>query len=254
MSPQSNSGAGRVACRLLSGHQPVYLPGIIFFNKIANSDLFMFGGHCQFAKKSWHSRNRIRIRDEEHWLTVPVKTAGHFDQAINDTEVSGDQWKRKQIGSIRQAYQRRPFFGQYFPELEAILLSAHPSLGELNIALIKKFLDWLQISTPIVDSRDYDIRGNKTSMLISMCRAVGADAYLSSEGSRVYVDEKQMAEVGIQHCWQVFTHPSYDQGASFMPDLSIVDLLFNVGPAARELVLQSGRVQPGEFTPARARL
>ena len=43
---------------ILSGHQPVYLPGIQLFNKIALSDKFMFVGHCAFEDGSWHNRNR----------------------------------------------------------------------------------------------------------------------------------------------------------------------------------------------------
>jgi hypothetical protein len=232
---------------VLSGHQPVYLPGIMVFNKIALSDVFMFVGHCQYLKKSWHSRNRIRLGNQELWLSIPVKTAGRFDQAINDTLPANDFWKRKHLGSIRQAYQKSPFFQNYYPELEGLLHSHDGSLGDLNISLIKMFLRWLSITTPIVDSRDYCIRGNATGMLISMCEAIGADRYLSNEGSRVYVDELQMAEAGIQHCWQVFEHPVYPQGADFMPNLSIIDLFFNVGPEAREVVMGCGRIEPGKY-------
>ena len=45
---------------ILSGHQPVYLPGIVVLTKIALSDACMLVGHCQFQNKSWHSRNYIR--------------------------------------------------------------------------------------------------------------------------------------------------------------------------------------------------
>src|SRR5512141_290320 len=104
---------------LLSGHQPVYLPGIILFNKIALSDAFMFVGHCQYVKKSWHSRNRIRLGDRELWLSLPVRTAGAFDQPINETFLLDGNWKRKHLGSIRQAYGKMPFFDMYFPGLQA---------------------------------------------------------------------------------------------------------------------------------------
>ena len=231
---------------LLSGHQPVYLPGIILFNKIALSDLFMFVGHCQYVKKSWHSRNRIGLSNRELWLSVPVKTAGLFDQSINDTYTVNDTWKRKHLGSIRQAYCRAPFYDLYYPALESRLLSHDGSLSDLNISLIRLMLDWLGIATPILDSRDYKIEGNKTAMLISMCQAVGATGYLSNEGSRSYVDEKQMAEAGIEHYWQAFQHPTYPHSSGFIPNLSVVDLLFNVGPGAREVVLGCGKVAPGE--------
>ena len=239
------AAAGRPSV-LLSGHQPVYLPGIILFNKIALSDLFMFVGHCQYVKKSWHARNRIRLADHELWLSVPVMTAGHFDQSINQTRVVNNEiWKRKHLGSIGQAYRRAPYFQPYYAELEATLLAHHDSLGDLDVSLIRMILRWLGIQTPILDSRNYEIQGNKTDMLISMCHAAGADRYLSNEGSRVYVDERQMEEAGIIHCWQIFEHPVYTQGESFMPNLSVIDLIFNTGPAAGEIVRSSGHVVPG---------
>lgn len=225
---------------ILSGHQPVYLPGIILFNKIYLSDAFMFVGHCQYVKKSWHARNRIRLNQHELWLSVPVKTAGHLEQAINNTFPASQFWKRKHLGSIRQAYGKMPFFNLYYPQLEAQLISHSSSLSDLNISLIKTILWWLQIPTPILDSRDYAISGNKTEMLISMCEAVGATHYLSNEGSRSYVDEKKIAGSGFEHCWQSFQHPVYSQPGVFMPNLSIIDLLFNVGPAAGDIVRACG--------------
>jgi hypothetical protein len=234
---------------ILSGHQPVYLPGIILFSKIALSDAFMFVGHCQYTQKSWQTRNRIRLGEVEHWLSVPVKKSGRFGQSINDTEILDEYWKRKHLGSIRQAYAKLPYFDRYYSELEALILKGSGSLGNLDIAIIRKIVDWLEIPTRILDSRDYPIAGNKTDMLISMCEAAGADHYLSNEGSRDYVDEKGMADVGIQHCWQIFEHPVYDQSHTFMPNLSVIDLLFNVGPAAREIVRDCGRIETGNYCP-----
>jgi hypothetical protein len=234
---------------LLSGHQPVYLPGIIFFNKVALSDIFMFVGHCQLTRKSWHSRNRIRLGDRELWLSIPIKTAGQYGQAINDAEFVDVSWKRKHLGSIRQAYLKAPFYDCYYPKLERMLLQPWENLGDLNIAFIRLIASWLEIDTPLVDGRAYTITGEKTEMLISMCRAVNADRYLSNEGSIVYVDEERLADCGIQHCWQKFEHPSYDQGGVFMPNMSVIDLLFRSGPGAGDLVRNCGRVSPGAFAP-----
>lgn len=238
---------------ILSGHQPVYLPGIILFNKIALSDAFIFVGHCQYSQKSWQTRNRIRLAKVEHWLSVPVKKSGRFGQSINDTEILDTHWKKKHLGSIRQAYAKRPYFDQYYPELETLILKGGERLGSLDIAIIRRIVDWLELPTRILDSRDYPVNGNKTDMLISMCEAVGADHYLSNEGSRDYVDEKAMADAGIQHCWQIFEHPVYEQGRSFMENLSVIDLLFNVGPAAREIVRGCGRIEPGSFCPEKGK-
>jgi WbqC-like protein family len=226
---------------LLSGHQPVYLPGIILFNKIVLSDSFMFVGHVQYSNRSWQTRNRIRLNGAEHFLSVPVQK--NFGQSIRDTLLAAEPWPRKHLGSIRQAYLKRPFFQTYFPRLSDILEQPHANLDELNRALIMQFLTWLEIETPILDSRDLAVDGAKTDMLISMCRCAGADAYLSNEGARDYVDEPHMAAQGFAHHWQLFEHPQYDQGAKdFVPHLSIIDLLFNLGPAARDVVRGCGTV------------
>ena len=232
---------------ILSGHQPVYLPGVILFNKIALSDTFMFVGHCQLSNKSWHTRNRIRLGDREFMLSVPVKK--EQGQSINETQILEDGWQKKHLGSIRQAYGKRPFFSEYFPQIEALLCTRWPSLGDMNISIIKSMLDWFDIKTPILDSREYHVTGNKTDMLISMCRAAGASQYLSNEGARDYVDEAAMAEAGILHSWQIFTHPTYNQNAAFMENMSAIDLLFNMGPEAGGLIRECGRIEPGAGRP-----
>ncbi|HMA50114.1 MAG TPA: WbqC family protein [Magnetospirillaceae bacterium] len=230
---------------ILSAHQPVYLPGIILFNKIALSDCFMFLGHAQLVKQSWHMRNRIRQGDSEVFLTIPVKTAGRLGQAIDNTEFADDFWKRKHIETIRQAYRKRPYFDAYFGPIEALLSADWPSLGALNKALIRHFLALLDIRTPILESTDHDPQGHKTELLIEMTKAAGANAFLSNEGARVYVQEEQMRISGVGHHWQIFEHPTYPQGRTpFMPHLSIIDLLFNAGPEAGPIVRASGHVSP----------
>ena len=226
---------------ILSGHQPVYLPGIILFNKMALSDLFIYFGHVQFSPKSWQQRNRIALNGQEHFLAVPVMKADRFGQTIDEVDILNTPWRRKHLGSIRQAYSHRPYFKQYFPALEATLNQQHSGLGALNRALIELIRNWLEITTPVVESHAYpDINGSKTDMLIQMCRAVGAERYLSNEGSRAYVDETEMANQGLQHCWQLFEHPVYEQGQAFMADCSAIDVVFNLGPAAGSLVRQAG--------------
>ena len=55
---------------ILSGHQPVFLPGIILFNKMALSDQFMYVGHVQFSPKSWQQRNRIVLNGRNVSMTL----------------------------------------------------------------------------------------------------------------------------------------------------------------------------------------
>jgi hypothetical protein len=233
---------------ILSGHQPCYLPGIQLINKIMLSDAFMHVGHCQYQKQSWHSHNFIRTGE----LIVPVHAT--LGQSIDDVEIDySKNWQRKHIRNIEAAYRGFQYFDDYFPTLEQIInFDCWRTLGELNKALLDYILEEIGIKTPILDSSDYQIEGAKTDMLISMCKAVGADEYLSNEGSRwregddgyiTPTEEDRMAAAGIKHRWQKFTHPIYGQNAEVnFGRLSVIDLMFRWGPESAEIIRRAGHV------------
>jgi hypothetical protein len=231
---------------LLSAHQPVYLPGLIIMNKIAQSDIFVLLPHVQFVAHSWQMRNKVRGSNGENFLSVPVKHKGSFGQSIGDVEIASQHWRKKHLKSIFYTYQNRPYFSDYFPTLELILSKDWFNLVDLNKTILSKMLEWFDISTKILDSRDYPAEGKATDMLISLCQTLEADAYLSSPGERSYIDIEAMQNVHINHFWQDFEHPVYDQGGEFIPNLSALDILFNCGPEARSLVNTCGSLTASE--------
>jgi hypothetical protein len=227
---------------ILSAHQPVYLPSVMLFNKIALSDVFIFLSHVQFVGRSWQQRNRIRGGGGETiFLSVPVIKKGRRFQSIGETEIAQDEaWQKKHLAGIVQAYRKRPYFDRYFPRIEALLNQPWARLCDLDIALIRELAACLEIATPLLDSRDLHPEGQANAMLISLCHEVRADRYVSNVGSSAYIDVAAFAAAGVTHLWQNFRFPVYDQGAPFLDRLSILDLLFNLGPAARELVISAG--------------
>jgi hypothetical protein len=234
---------------LLSGHQPVYLPGIILFNKIAISDAFIFAGHKQNVRHSWHARNKIRVQDKSFTISVPVMRKSRLGQSINEAKLANGDWQLKHLRTMESSYSKRPYFDKYFPKITDLLMRNWRSLGEMDMAIVKTIMEWLEIDTPVYDSRDYSIEGAKTDMAISMCKALDAGSFLFNEGSRVYLEEEKMASNGIQTYWQEFEHPVYDQGRAFIENLSIVDLLFNVGEESCEIVRSCGRAEIGPYRP-----
>jgi hypothetical protein len=226
----------------ICAHQPVYLPSLHLFNKIALCDGLVLLGHCQFVKQSWHIRNQIRSGNDKIFLTVPVLQSNNHGQSLNDTQIAGDQWKRKHLRGIQEGYSKRPFFAQYFPEIEHIILQPHKNLVDLNNGLLLKFLEWLELETQIFYSENHVILGKKTDMLIEICKLFEADQYVSNEGSRAYLEEDKFNENGIQHFWQNFDHPTYDQGKDFMSNLSIIDALFNLGSSCTTMIKNAGKL------------
>ena len=227
---------------ITAAHQPVYLPGIIFFNKLALCDAFIFLSDVQLSRgRSWQTRNRIRQGSEAGFLSVPVKRKGRSDQRIYNTIILSDNdWQRRHVASIQHAYGKRPYFSQYFPSLAAIIEQPWSTLADLNIALIRHLAIHFGLSPKWYDSREFELPDGKNERLVALARALGSDTYISNPGSTMYVNESTFAAGGVRHLWQHFEHPVYEQGAPFLTNLSVIDLLFNLGPNAASVIRASG--------------
>lgn len=231
---------------IIAGHQPEYLPYIGLICKAMEADVFVLVDHVQYGKKQFQNRNRIRTRngsDGWSWLTVPVITHGRFDQKIKDVEINNSSdWKKKHIKSIECSYGGTPFFEDYFPFFEEVYSKEWVKLADLNEAIIRVIFKILNVDVKIIKSSDYDINGEKTEMLIDMCKKIGADGYLSGLGAKTlyHIDEEMFKKAGLSHCYCNFKHPVYKQKfLPFVPNMSVIDLLFNCGPESKKIITDS---------------
>ncbi len=225
--------------------QPAYLPWLGYFDLIDQVDVFVLLDSVQFEKQSWQQRNRIKTPTGLQWLTVPVIFNGRFGQRIQEVEIREPDFWRKHLRSIEVNYRRAPFFDRYYPELSD-LLQARTSKGllvELNVAIIRWFCEILGIGAQFLRSSELNQPGRRSELLVNLCRSLAADQYLSPLGSAVYLcdDLQQFSQAGIEVGFQHYQHPEYPQlFAPFVPYASALDLLFNTGAEAME-VIRNGR-------------
>lgn len=229
---------------IVSIMQPTYLPWLGYFDLIDQSDVFVFLDVAQLVKQSWHQRNRIKVGHELRWLTVPVKKSGRRDQSIEETEITcALDFPRCHIGLIQNSYGRAPYFRQYFPALKSILESAGPSLSTLDQRLIRWMTEVLGLSTEFKNSSALAAQGKRSERLVEICEEVGATTLLAPIGSAVYMltEPEVFARHGITVRFQNYEHPEYRQMSQpFLPYASTIDLLFNEGERALDII-RSGR-------------
>jgi hypothetical protein len=231
-------------------HQPEYIPWLGFFDKLARCDTFVIYDDAQYQHGSFHNRNRIRTAQGWEWLTVPI-IHGH-PQYIKNVKISGDNWKTKQLNAIKQNYQKAPYFNQYYPVIEEAITYNHELLIGLNLHLIKAITDLLGIHVKMVRSSEFPSLGKeKNEKLISICKYLGAETYLSGQGGRTYMDEALFWQSQITVHWHSYVHPIYKQRfEGFEPNMSVIDLLFNMGPDAKEIILKGGSVKQNKSSMA----
>jgi WbqC-like protein family len=111
-------------------------------------------------------------------------------------------------------------------------------LFDLNLETTKAVMKWLDIDIPVVKESQLGVAGESTLRLANVCKAMGADTYVSGAGGRNYMDEGVFAERGVKLEFQRYEPEPYPQRfvSEFVPNLSILDMLFNVGPDSRKLV------------------
>ena len=226
-------------------HQPEYIPWIGFFDKLARCDIFVVYDDAQYVHGGFHNRNRIRICEGWRWITIPI--VHNHPQMIKDVQISGKQWRKEHIQIIRQYYEKSPYFKAYFPIIEEAISFNHDLLVGLNLHLLKKIAEALNIKAKIIRSSEFPYHGqDKNEKLISMCKYLGANTYLAGSGSRQYIDEQAFFNSNIKLHWHNYLHPTYrQQFEGFEPNMSIIDLIFSFGPQAKEIILKGGPIENG---------
>lgn len=221
--------------------QSNYIPWRGYFDVIGLVDEFVLYDVVQFTKRDWRNRNRIKTAVGLKWLTIPVMTAGAYHQTIADTRIVDGNWAVKHWRSLSHAYGRAPYFEQYRARLAETYSACGTmtSLSAVNRTLIEYVSNELGLRTKIGDAVDYAVDDDRNGRLLEICRALGASLYLSGPSARGYLDLARFREAGIEIEFMDYSayRPYPQLHGAFEPSVSVLDLLFNVGPEAPSYML-----------------
>ncbi len=230
---------------IVAAHQPAYLPWLGYFDKIARADAFVLLDDVQYEAQNFQNRNRIKLATGAWWLTVPLRRRGR-DERICDKLIADEgeggrhHWRRRSLATLDLNYRRAPYYGRYRDALVEAYHLRWARLVDLDLYLLRRMMEWLDVRRPIFVASTMGLSGQKTDRILSFCQKLGATRYLSgSGGSRGYLDVAKLREAGIEVEWQRFEHPRYPQRhphVGFIPHLSALDALFNCGPAAAGMI------------------
>lgn len=221
---------------ILTAHQACYMPHLAFFAKFAQADLVCILDTVQFGAKAWENRCHIKTAQGPLLLTVPVES-GHLQKTGGNIRIVHNGWARKHCRSIELAYSKAPFFEEYFYELHNIISTGYEYLSTLNTALLGWLMAHYNIKMPMTLASVHHFAGTKSDLVLDMCRKLGAREYIFGSQGRDYADLEAFAAAGIRVRFQDFDARPYAQlHGDFLPRMSAIDALFNLGPAARELL------------------
>ena len=222
-------------------HQPNFFPYPGFFQKVLLSDIYVVLDRAQF-EFDITNRNKI-ITPEGSWsrISVPIKKGQKFFE-IRNVEINNDQpWAEKNWDLICKSYDNSPFFNLYKATLNSVFKKNWNLIFDLNFYTLKKVFEWLDIKTEIIFDSELDVTGKSSEHLLNICKKLGATKYLSGPGGSDYLNEKIFEQNKIKVEYQKYDPIIYPQkyAKSFVPNLSTLDLLFNVGSDSKKLITKS---------------
>lgn len=229
---------------ILGSHQSAYLPWLGYFHKIALSDVFVILDMVQFEDYSFINRNRIKGPQGSILLTVPLKKGGFMDKTIGDMEIDNSQnWKEKHWKNIYFNYKKAPYFNLYAEFLEDTYKREWKKLTDLTNYMTMYFIKQLGINIEVYKQSDIKTENKKQELIMELCKYFSADVCIFGKMGKDYVDEKYFNDNNIQLYFQDYNHPSYKQlWKDFIPNMSIIDLLFNVSPDEALETIMKGNV------------
>jgi len=178
---------------------------IRIFAQYLGKDNIVIEGHEHYQKRSFRNRYDILTANGIFRLSIPLGKGKNNKMPIGEVKLAYDEnWIDMHLQTIRSAYGKSPYFEFYFDEIERIFQKKHTLLFELNMECMSFIFKKLKLTPSITISKSYQ----------------------SSYDNMLDLRNKK---------WEsIQSHTSYSQvwedKYGFTPDLSILDLLFCMGP------------------------
>jgi hypothetical protein len=232
--------------------QPTFLPWAGYFALMDAADSFVLLDDFQFQRKSFHQRNRLFVGGQQvGWITVPVEHThrSEFPLLCELRPVLTSRFRDKLRGLLSHNYGSSEHFTEVAAVVETVIERDWNSLADLNIALIEALASLLGIATVFVRSSPFHTAGARSDRIAALLRKVDATTFLAAAGAEEFLREDRVFPLeDVDTVFQNYTPHPYPQrhGNAFTPYLSVLDMLFQIGPARSREVVRSG---VGDFVP-----
>ncbi|MCZ6913316.1 MAG: WbqC family protein [Rickettsia endosymbiont of Ixodes persulcatus] len=215
-------------------HQPNFFPWLGYFDKIRQSDIFVFLDNVQIQKtgSSWVNRTKLNYLGKEKWFTCPIKRPSGYIR-INEVEFSEKNWKEHLLNVLCSYYKNYTNYKSCYSLLHKLLNEINTeNLAEFNIHIIKSLALQFNYKTIFILQSDLGIKSNATDLLIDICKKVGAASYLCGGGASGYQEDILFKENKINLIYQNFSEKSLTNKKDFIPGLSIIDYYMEYNEAS----------------------
>jgi len=175
--------------KIMTLHQPNFLPWYPFFQKVIQADVFVVLTQCQYQKHGY--QNRFSFDGIWHTMSVLGGSHGSLHENIIDKRYANPLSDWNKIKSNLPQYRYLSLFDG----------AVSDSLVDTNLMFIELICLMLGIDTEKI-VLDFPTSAKGTDRIIELCEHYGCDTYLSGISGSAYLDESVFVEKGIDLLFQ----------------------------------------------------
>lgn len=229
-------------------HQPCFFPWLGLLSKIEKSDILIVMDDVQLSDSAFQHRNQFLTNDGKvKYLTIPFVKQNYMATPFKELKIADASWRMKHNNFIQNNYKKHPFFDQIYSAVRPIFEEKTSYLFDVVLKSMNISMKLCGIHTELILQSQvaYNHEVTKGGLVIELLKAANAKHYLSGRGAEAYQNSEMFESAGITLEYMNFTHPEYPQKNSqeFIPGLSCLDLLFNVGSEKASQLMRSGALQ-----------
>jgi len=199
-----------------------YWPNLHYFWYVLNASSVLIEEHEHYEKQSYRNRCTILSANGPLNLSLPVHRA-HNKSTTGTILLSADTpWRQQHWHAIRSAYGKSPYFEYFADELSAMYDESFERLIDFNTAQLRLILKILRIKKDIQFSESYIEKTTDVDLRKTIHPKIG------------FPEDERVLAVLSQKYYQTFSS-RYD----FISNLSLLDLLFNLGLESRDYLLNT---------------
>lgn len=219
--------------------QPNFIPWRGMFEQIKACDHFVIYDTVQLPKgggkgRGFSTRVQIKTAQGQKWLSVPVSRPSNGQTLlIKDARFPDNRWRKSHLGSIDQAYRQAPFFKNIWEQVVLPIYGFETEmLCQFNVNAFNRILNFLGIDRQPVLSSGLELEGRESASerVLEICQLFNANEYITAQGAANYLDHELFERARVKVVYMDYKLNPYPQlHGGFLPYVSILDLLFNVG-------------------------
>ena len=199
--------------------QTTYFGPVQWYQKLNRYDRCIIEQYDSYQKQTYRNRCVIATANGTQALTVPVENEKNEKCLVRDIRISDhNQWRRVHWNALQSAYSESPFFEYYADDIRPFFEQKYEFLVDFNENIRETVCRLIDIH-PQVEYSSCWTKGEAPDLIDDLSGMADFRDVISAKHPQA--DPTFTAK----SYWQVFQHKH-----GFLPNLSILDLLFNMGP------------------------